>query len=73
METTDLHAEVLKFRINIPNFTSSTSLQVQMVYPTDTQWQIFKVSYIAIDKQFDMLKVDYFFKDNPDNVGAGLG
>ena len=41
--------------------------------PTDTHWQHFKVSYIAADKDFTMVQVDYFEKNNPENVGIGLG
>ena len=44
-----------------------------MTMPTDTHWQHFKVSYIAADKDFTMVQVDQFEKNNPENVGIGLG
>ena len=72
-ETTDLHEFLIKFMINIPNYTSTTSLQIRMNNPTDTDWRTFKVSYIAIDNSFSALRVDYLVLSNPSNVGAGVG
>ena len=52
---------------------STTSLQIRMGYPDDTQWRFFKVSYIAVDNSFSDLRVDYFSYTNPSNVGSGVG
>ena len=72
-ETADLHEFLLRFKINIPNYTSSTSLNIYMEYPTDTAWVSFAVSYIAVDATFTALRVDYFSQLNPANVGSGVG
>ena len=56
-EAADLHAYLLKFLVNIPNYTSTTSLSIRMNYPSDTSWRYFKVSYIAVDSSFTQLRV----------------
>lgn len=48
-------------------------MQIFMALPSETSWENFKVSFIAIDKLFTMIKVDYFSSVNPENVGIGLG
>ena len=58
--------------INIPNYTSTTSLDIRMDVPT-TAWRQFRASFIAIDAQFNQVRVDYFSATNPANVGVGNG
>jgi hypothetical protein len=73
MEVLDLHEKHLKYKVNIPNYTSFTELTVRMNFPAETAWRYFKVSYIAIDKAFTTLKVDYLEITNPPNVDTGVG
>lgn len=64
---------LLKFKINIPNFTSTTSLQISMNFPSTTSWRQFRVSYIAIDARFNQLRVDYIQSSNLNTVTTGTG
>jgi hypothetical protein len=72
MEAMNLLEEIIKFAINIPNYTSTTSLQIRMNTPT-TSWRQFRASFIAIDALFNQVRVDYFSTSNPPNVGVGTG
>lgn len=72
-EATDLHVYSIKYLVNIPNYMSSSNMQILMNYPSGTAWRSFKVSYIAIDSAFTSLKVDYFAVSNPSNIGSGIG
>ena len=44
-----------------------------MNYPTDTTWRHFKTSYIAVDKVFTALSVDYMSFSSLSNVDTGVG
>ena len=72
-EVGNLHETHMKFLVNIPDYTSSTQLTVRMNHPTATTWRHFKVAYIAIDKAFTGLKVDYFSDSSLSAVSTGVG
>lgn len=74
-ETNNLNEFSLKFWINIPNYTSTSSMQISMTSATSTSWRQYRVSFIAIDARFNQLRVDYFYKTATDitNVKSGTG
>lgn len=72
-EASNLNEYKIKLKINIPNFTSTTSLQISMIYPTSTTWRQFRASYIAIDAVFSQVRVDYLQLSTFTNVVTGVG
>lgn len=73
LEAANLNEYKIKLKINIPNFISTTSLQISMIYPTSTSWRQFRASYIAIDAVFNQVRVDYMQTTALTNLTTGTG